>query len=176
MKHLWVVAASLVMLLSGCTTAPAPTPAPTDPPSAPVVSASPYEMATDGAINEITEETISAEPMPVWDDTAEAAASDAAVGAMRAFARPDVGYDEWFAQLRPYLTQDAAETYVYTDPINIPVTTVTGDATVLESTSAYVAVVDVDTDVGQYQVLMLRTGADAPWLAAEFAPPPELGP
>ena len=173
MRHPSVVAALLVILLSGCTTAPAPPPAPTEPPP---MSESPIEVASDGAINEDTDETISAAPVPVWDAAAEAAASDAAVEAMSAFAHPEMGYDEWFAQLRPHLTQDAAETYVYTDPINIPVTTVTGKAKVLESTSAYVAVVDVDTNVGEYQVLMLRTGIDGPWLAEEFAPPPELGP
>ncbi len=54
--------------------------------------------------------------------------------------------------------KEAAETYVDTDPINIPVTKVTGDATVTESSSAYLALVDVDTDVGSYQVLMARTG------------------
>lgn len=174
MRHRCVVATALVMLLSGCTSSPAPAPPEILVPQ--VSSAVPVEVATDGAINEDTDETISAEPVPVWDESAEAAASAAAVEAMTAFARPDMAYDQWFAQLRPHLSQDAAETYVYTDPINIPVTTITGEATVLESTSAYVAVVDVDTNVGEYQVLMLRTGATAPWLAAEFAPPPELGP
>ena len=95
---------------------------------------------------------------------------------MTAFARPELSYDDWWAQLRPHLTQEAAETYVYTDPINVPASKVTGDATVLESSSAYLALVDVGTDVGTYQVLMVRSDGAAPWLASEFAPPPNLGP
>ncbi len=175
LKHSAAVLLSVV-LLYGCTDTPTPTPPSTPSAPAPSPSSSSIEVATEGAINEETDETISAEPIPTWDEAAESAARDTAITAMTAFARPELSYDDWWAQLQPLLTQEAAETYVYTDPINIPVTKVTGDATVVESSSAYLALVDVDTNVGTYQVLMVRTDDTTPWLAGEFAPPPNLGP
>lgn len=171
-----ILVAGLLVLVQGCTSTPelVPTNTPTTP--AAVSMATPIEVATDGAINEDTDETVSAEPVPTWDVAAETAAINAATAALAAFARPDLSQEQWWAQLRPHLSQEAAETYVYTDPINVPVSAVTGTATALESSSAYLALVDVETDVGTYQVLMVRADGESPWLAQEFAPPPDLGP
>lgn len=171
-----ILVAGALILLQGCTSTPNQEPASN--PSTPAVAsmATQIEVATDGAINEDTDETVSAEPVPTWDKAAETAAITAGTAALAAFARPDLSQEQWWTQLRPHLTQEAAETYVYTDPINVPVSAVTGTATALESSSAYLALVDVETDVGTYQVLMVRADGEAPWLAQEFAPPPDQGP
>lgn len=171
-----ILLAGTLIVLQGCTSTSDQVPASS--PSTPAVASmtTPVEVATDGAINEDTDQTVFAEPVPTWDAAAEAAALKAATAALAAFARSDLSHEQWWAQLRPHLSQEAAETYVYTDPINVPVSAVTGAATALESSSAYLALVDVGTDVGTYQVLMVRADGDAPWLAQEFAPPPDLGP
>lgn len=171
--------AVVAVMLCGCTATPEPLPTPES-----VTSSSPHdsplptpvEVATDGAINEDTNETVTAEPVPTWDQAASDAAAEAAVTALRAFAHPELPHEQWWAQLQPYLTQEAAETYVHTDPSNVPVREVTGNPTLVESSSAYLALVDIDTDVGTYQVLVVRADGTAPWLVAEFSPPPDLGP
>lgn len=169
------------VLLHGCTATPAPSPI--SEPSTTTSSSphdphlpTPVEVATDGAINDDTGETVTAEPVPIWDQESRDAAVEAASAALQAFAHPELSHEQWWAQLQPHLTQGAAETYVYTDPSNVPVTEVTDAATLVESSSAYLALVDVETDVGTYQVLVVRADGIAPWLAAEFSPPPNLGP
>ena len=88
-----------------------------------------------------------------------------------AFARPSLDYDTWWAELSPLLTQQAQQDYAYVDPANVPATGVTGPAAVVDETSAYVASVEVPTDVGTYTLVLTRVDAASPWLASRFTPP-----
>jgi hypothetical protein len=109
--------------------------------------------------------------VPVWDDESRQSAIAAADAVMRAYARPDLGFDEWWAQLQPLLDQKATADYAYMDPSRIVASNVTGPGTLTDETSAYVAYVDVPTNAGTYSLILSRVDADSPWLASRFIVP-----
>jgi hypothetical protein len=94
---------------------------------------------------------------------------------MAAFARPDLGWDEWFAAVEPFLTLETAMVYADTDPANIPVRRVTGPAVVVDESSVYLAGVTVPTDVGVFTVLLVREAAGDPWLVSRLTFPEGVG-
>lgn len=120
---------------------------------------------------EMTDTIVSTEPVPTMDATAVTSAEAAAVDALTAFAHPDLPKDQWWAGLEPHLTDYAAEAYYYVDPSTIPISAVTGSGTLVASESALVAVVEVPSNAGTYEVLMIRDAADAPWRAERLTPP-----
>jgi hypothetical protein len=115
------------------------------------------------------------EPDPVWDDASRAAAVAAATGAVAAFARPDLPYERWWAELAPALSVQAQMDYQYVDPINVPARAVTGPAVLVDEASASVAGVQVPTDVGPYTLTLSRDGAEAGWLVERITPPEGVG-
>lgn len=170
------IAAVVALALSACsgqgespstTTTPPPTPASTSTP----LDLGQFTPAPAGAIDEDTGETITARPVPTWDQQSRAAVVEAAQTAMAAFARPSLDYDTWWAELSPLLTQQAQQDYSYVDPANVPAAAVTGTGTLVDETSAYVANVQVPTDVGTYTLVLTRVDAASPWLASRFTPP-----
>lgn len=108
--------------------------------------------------------------VPVWDDEAADLAGQQAVAFMRAFARPDLPEAEWMQGIKGFLTSNGAEIYGTVDPANVPATEVIGEPTVHESFAAAVALVDVDTDAGTYQVTLTRIKQSDPWLV-DYAEP-----
>lgn len=126
-------------------------------------------------VDEHSGETLTPQPVARWDDASRAAVIRAAETAMATFARPDLDYKTWWLKLEPLLTTDAAETYVYVDPANIPVRKVTGKGVIFHDTSAYVATVEVPTDAGRYHLLLIRESGDAPWLVSRITPVQESG-
>lgn len=151
--------------------APATTPAASASVSPAVPDLGRVTPAPRGLVNEDTEETIGPRDVPVWDEDSRQAATAAATAAMATFARPDLGYDAWWAQLEPLLAAQAAELYAYVDPANIPAHRVTGAASLIDEASAYVANVAVPTDAGTYTVVLSRPDGASPWLATRFVPP-----
>lgn len=146
--------------------------------SAPVESAPPAPQPdlgqpSEGVTAEMTDEVISAEPVPTTDETSQRSAQEAAVAVMEAFAHPEREHEEWWAELEPMLTDNAAEAYYYVEPAQIPVSEITGEATIATDESAYVHLLEVPTNVGTYEVLMIREGADDPWRAERLTPPRE---
>lgn len=147
------------------------------PPSAPVTEASTttwsnpgqFTPAPTGVVDDDTGETLSPDPA-VWDDQSRAAAIEAAEAAMDAFARPDLDHDTWWAGLDPLLTREAAAIYVHVDPANIPVHELTGPGVIVDDTSAYVTTVQIPTDAGRYNILLVRRGGTAPWLVEKIRP------
>jgi len=130
-----------------------------------------FTPAPDGAIDEDTGETIEAHPVPTWDEQSRTSAETAAQTAMAAFARPSLDYTTWWSELSPLLTQEGQEAYSYVEPANVPATAVTGPARLVAETSAYVANVEVPTDVGTYTLVLTRDDAASPWRASRFTPP-----
>ncbi|MGW9114526.1 hypothetical protein [Microbacterium sp. NPDC055683] len=110
---------------------------------------------------------------PEWDEESRQAATDAAVKAMTAFARPSLDYDTWWAELEPLLTVQAAQDYAYVDPAAVPASSVTGPGVIVDDTSAYLARVEVPTDAGTYTIIVSRADAGSPWLVSRFTPPEE---
>lgn len=134
-----------------------------------------FTPAPDGAVNEDTGEVVGEHVVPRWDDRSRAAVVEAATTAMRAFARPDLDDVAWWDELEPLLSAQAQLDYAYTDPANVPARGVTGDATLVDDTSAYVGRVAVPTDVGSYTVVLSRQDGAAPWLVERITPPDGLG-
>lgn len=137
----------------------------------PPMTASPLP---EGLVDADTGATISPDPA-VWDDQSRAAAVAAAEAALTAYARPGLDHDTWWAGLEPHLTQKAAQDYVDVDPARIPVSKLTGPGTIIQDSSAYVAMVKIPTNAGRYDVLVIRSGGSAPWLASRFMKVEEAG-
>lgn len=91
--------------------------------------------------------------------------------ALRLWARPSMGADAWWDDLEPYLTAQAQQDYSYTDPANVPVTKLTGAATLVELDTRRVAIVHVPTDAGLYAVTLSRSPESPTWLVERIAPP-----
>jgi hypothetical protein len=109
-------------------------------------------------------------PHPTDDATSDEAALAAGTAAMTAFARPDLSPDEWWAGLAPLLSPAATEAYLGTDPAEVPAHEVTGPAWMGDSESAFLSLVFVPTDAGEYAVLLVREGGGAPWLVERISP------
>ena len=117
-------------------------------------------------------------PAPVWDDAARADALAAAQTAMTAFARPDVPADAWWAELRPLLSDGGATAYAFVDQTQVPASRVTGPPALAAGAdprgAPYLARVDVPTDAGTYQLLLVRSAAGDPWAVERLDPPSQL--
>jgi hypothetical protein len=109
-------------------------------------------------------------PHPTDDTTSDGAALVAGTAAMTAFARPDLSPDEWWAGLAPLLSPAATEAYLATDPAEVPAHEVTGPAWLGVTESAFLALVFVPTDAGEYAILLVREGGGAPWLVERISP------
>lgn len=177
-----LVLAVVVMAAAGCSDDPA---APTSASSA-QPAPTPTGTPLDFDLPEDDEETY-----PEWDRASREQATAAGDAVMRVFVRPDAGTDGgaetsvieagWWEALAPLLTPDAKDAYFYVDPAEVPATAVTGPAALVEpeadggpGTTAFLATVQVPTDVGTYDVLLARTGGGAPWLAERISPPEAL--
>jgi len=154
----------LALSLAGCvgngnTSAPADTPtlSSTATPTNPVNPSPPFD-----------DETVA--PVPEAAESSQSAAITAAERAVTAFARPDLGYNEWIAGLYPHLTQTGAAAYEDTDPANVPAREVTGSGTIPPASTEVALIVQIPTDAGLYNVSLSRPGADAPWLADRIRP------
>lgn len=169
-RTLTTLALASVLLVSACSSYPesAPTGAA---PSTSAASPTSTVPPTAGAINEDTGEAVTTAPVPVWDETSRGSAVSSAEEVVRAFAQPELDFDQWWAQIQPLLDQKASRDYSYMDPAVIPATEVTGEGKLLDEDSVYVARVEVPTDAGTYTVIMSRTDAVAPWLTSRITPP-----
>jgi len=170
-----IVTAAMAALLTGCTqpiSNEGATPTSASSGTGPAFpSFSDMPRAPRGIIDEDSGEVHGPRPVPVWDDESRQSAIAAADAVMRAYARPDLGFDAWWAQLQPLLDQKATADYAYMDPARIVASSVTGSGTITDETSAYVAYIDVPTDAGTYSVILSRADADSPWLTSRFVVP-----
>jgi hypothetical protein len=172
------VLAAVVAVATGCSDVPS---APTSGSSA-QPAPTPTGTPLDFDLPDDDEETY-----PEWDPASRQQAEAAGDAVMRAYARPVPGAETsvieagWWETLAPLLTPDAQDAYAYVDPAEVPATAVTGPAALVEpgadggqNTTAFLATVQVPTDVGTYNVLLARTGDGAPWLAERITPPEAL--
>lgn len=108
------------------------------------------------------------------DEASRSAALELAETAMGLFARPDVAYEAWWADLQPLLSAPGAAAYATVDPAGIPARHVTGAASLPGWTTPEVARVSVPTDVGSYLVVLSRSDTDPVWRVERFIPPEVL--
>jgi len=137
--------------LAGCTGAP-----PTDP----------VPTSTSDHRGE-HEHTLVPEPTTTPDREVVAAR---AVDALTAYGRRDLSYDEWFAQLQPFLDETAVDAYATVNPSRIPAFTIDGPGETADVTTTH-AVVDVATSVGRYTIELRRDDASAEWSVTRIQPP-----
>lgn len=159
--RLLVAAAAAAALLTSCSSAPA------DPPAAPTA-------ALPTGPNDVAAELPAPAPSPVDDAASRTEAEVAATATMTSFIQVQLPPDEWLLELSPHLTASARDAYVGTDPLEVPARQLTGPARWAGSSSAYLAAVTVPTDVGDYQLLLVREGQGAAWLAETLTPPDGL--
>lgn len=137
-------------------------------PSAPTVTAT--DPVTPSPNPSVPVDDATVEPVPEASTGSQAAAIDTAEKAVAAYARPDLGYDEWINRLYPYLSQTGTTAYEDTDPARVPARQVTGAGTILPASTEVALIVQVPTDAGPYNVSLSRPGTTAPWLADRIRP------
>ncbi|WP_147280179.1 hypothetical protein [Marinitenerispora sediminis] len=110
---------------------------------------------------------------PTWGPSDRSEAVREAETVMTAFVSNRSDEEAWWEEIRGHLSPQAQMEFQETDPANIPATEVTGDGELADDSSAYLAWVDVPTDVGTYEVLLSRTEQDSPWQVERLTPPEE---
>ena len=158
--RLLVTVAAAATLLVGC--------------SAPEAPPGPSSAALPTGPNDVEADLPPAAPSPTDDAASRAAAEVAATATMTSFVQVQLGPAQWLDELSGHLTAAAREAYVGTDPLEVPARQLTGPARYAGSTSAYLATVTVPTNVGDYQLLLVREGQGAPWLVETLTPPDGL--
>ncbi|MEJ5869383.1 hypothetical protein WDV85_16755 [Pseudokineococcus sp. 5B2Z-1] len=164
----------LVVGLGGCSATP-----PNDAPSVTTVESSTPASAAATATplsrgQDYGENVPDAEPSPTWDADAREAAVQHAGATMTAFARPGLPERQWWDELAPLMTVSGQDAYGAVDPTEVPARQVTGEAVLVDDSSAWLARLEVPTDVGAYEVLLAREDATAPWRTETITPPAAL--
>lgn len=99
-----------------------------------------------------------------------AAVAARAVDALTAYGQRDLSYEEWFAQLQPFLDETAVDAYATVNPSRIPAFTIDGPGEASDVTTTH-AVVDVATSIGRYTLELRRADAAAEWGVTRIQPP-----
>lgn len=99
----------------------------------------------------------------VWDESSRVAARELAVHAVGAWVNVDDGEDVWRSGLAAWLSPDALAYYAAVDPRNIAAAEITGEPQLVDEDSPELAVVEVPTSAGIYEVTMNRVEAADPW-------------
>jgi hypothetical protein len=177
-RRRWPAVAVLgATLLAGCggqTTGPADSAPPTAAPStSPTPDAGGLPPAPQGVpdADDPLGRPRAVEVPPVWDEASRAAARELALAVMSAFVATDGTADQWWDGLSVLLSPQAQMDYSFVDPENVPARAVTGDPVLVDESSAYIAYVEVSTDVGNYTVILSRIDANAPWVGERITPP-----
>ena len=163
--------AAAAMILTACS--PPGTLAPqTDPGPSPSIASTPTPLSPSP---EASTEPWHDDPESEVEGTFESdperiAAAAAATSALDAFLSP-LPADQWFAQLRPHLSEMAAVDYSYSDPRGVPGTRIVGDAKPIPTESDRATRVQIPTDAGDYVLTMSRISDEAPWLVERFILP-----
>jgi hypothetical protein len=158
-----------VLLCTAC--APAATTTPAPPTSAACTASAPVSLSA-GRGPQAPDGTVPATIGISWDQASKDAAIDTAQKAMSDFARPGVDDKQWANDLARWLTPQATADYSAVDPANVPVTRVTGPATLtVDEANGYGVMAAVPTDAGPYTLQLLRTGKEAPWKVNRLTPP-----
>lgn len=107
-----------------------------------------------------------------WDDESRDEAATVAGRAMADYARPKEEATQWANDFARWLTPQATADYSTVDPANIPVTRVTGPATLaVDESNGYGVTVTVPTDIGPYALRLLRTSKNSTWKVNRLTPP-----
>jgi hypothetical protein len=92
-----------------------------------------------------------------------------------AFSHRGLSYDDWWAQLKPLLSEAARAVYVYDDPRKLPSMTLSGKlhlAAHAPDEAKYTAEVVVPTSKGEFALDLERHTVKSPWLLYAIKFPP----
>ena len=160
----FAIGAVALITLSGCAASPSAIAT-----AQPTASRTAHPTASPAAADSGDDSTQQSQPTHALAPAAAKTAAKIATTVMSLYARPSSSAESWIAGLDPYLTQDAAAAFAGTDPSTIPAHQVTGTAQILPASTAEGALVDVPTDAGTYQLLLLKNGSG--WLVDQIIPP-----
>ena len=161
---------AVALLCVSCAPAANTTPAPTATTGRPTASAPVSLSANSGP--QAPGGTIPATIGISWDHASKDEAVDVAENAMTDFARPAMEEKQWANDLARWLTPQATADFSAVDPSNIPVSRVTGAATLnVDEANGFGVMAAVPTNAGTYTVQLLRTGKDTPWKVNRLTPP-----
>lgn len=172
MKTALRIAGLTAVTLLACTACLSEEPAYTAGPASPPAPTSTY-TPTHSVGNGAQAPTTKAVPSnPAWLPGDQEGAKEVALSAMVDFARPGMEKVEWANDFARWLTPKATADYSAVDPANIPVTEVSGPATLAFSeANGFGATATVPTDIGTYTVQLLRQGQNQPWKVNRLNPP-----
>ncbi len=109
-------------------------------------------------------------PNVTWDADAEAKVKETAAKAMELFGRPDVEEKKWFSELAPLLAPEYAEDARYIDPARVPFSMITdGPSIAREAQNPMTVTASFYTNDGPWDMMLHRTGQDAPWLVTSIS-------
>lgn len=107
-----------------------------------------------------------------WDEESKTEAADVATRAMADYARLGTDATQWANDFARWLTPQATADYSTVDPANVPVSRVTGPATLaVDESNGYGVTVTVPTNIGPYAVQLLRSSEDSTWKVNRLTPP-----
>jgi len=135
----------------------------------PTPSETEHSIAWPTSVHPSDHSTQQSQPTHALTPAAANAAAKTATTVMSLYARPSSSAESWIDALDPYLTQGAAAAFAGTDPSTIPAHQVTGTAQILPVSTAQGALIDVPTDAGTYQLLLLKDGPG--WLVDQITTP-----
>ena len=168
-KPLTLLAVALFCV--SCAPAANTTTAPAESASTKPTSSAPVSLSANSG-PQAPEGTVPATTGITWDQASKDQAVDVAEKAMADFARPAVEEKQWANDLARWLTPQATADYSAVDPSNIPVSRVTGTATLsVDEANGFGVMAAVPTNAGTYTVQLLRTARDAPWKVNRLTPP-----
>lgn len=108
----------------------------------------------------------------ITDNTDGETAADHAVVVLEAFLADTDDYDEWWSELSPLLSSGGSDMYDSVDPITIPEASPTGE-TELVTSDELESIVSVETDLGDFEVTVVRGSTDGDWAGEHIRPPEE---
>lgn len=109
---------------------------------------------------------------PQWTLKDADAAKEVAEDALADFARPGLDETQWANDFARWLTPKAVTAYSAVDPANVPVSDVTGPATLeIDESNGFGVIATVPTDIGDYGVQLLRQSQNEPWKVNRLYPP-----
>jgi hypothetical protein len=165
-----LTALAAVLLCTAC--APASTTGPVSPSATASASPSAPASLSAGGRSQAPGGTVPPTSSIAWDDQSKTEAAKVATRAMADYARPQAEATQWANDFARWLTPQATADYSTVDPANIPVSRVTGLATLaVDESNGYGVTVTVPTDIGPYSVQLLRASKDSTWKVNRLTPP-----
>lgn len=167
-KTLGVLAAALVVALTGCT---APVSATTSTPPIQITEQPRDHASHSESGHGHGHGQDHGVPAVTWGPSTYADVTAMATDLMMKFARPEVTERAWFDALQPHMSADYQDSAQYIDPARIPLRTIlSGPVLVREQGNPMSVLAEFSTNDGPWVLSLHRSGQEQPWLITRIAP------